>query len=121
AYQVRPLVFWKRLDAALAGRLRGLSVPLLGPESTFDDPDVKAAVERALETEAITVDKLKLPESTGGFFRHEPRALVVHPRRLQAGPPEPDELNEGRSKLLLQFELPRGAYGTLVVKRIFRG
>ena len=47
--------------------------------------------------------------------------LVVFPERLQAEPAGKDELNEGRFKAVLSFELPRGAYGTLVVKRLFRG
>ena len=40
---------------------------------------------------------------------------------LHSEPPRPDELNPGRRQLELTFELPRGAYGTLVVKRLFRG
>jgi tRNA pseudouridine13 synthase len=31
---------------------------------------------------------------------------------------EPDELNQGRMKLTLRFDLPRGSYATMLVKRV---
>jgi tRNA pseudouridine13 synthase len=31
---------------------------------------------------------------------------------------EPDELNRERTKLVLRFELPRGSYATMLVKRV---
>jgi tRNA pseudouridine13 synthase len=120
-YQCGRLTFWKRLEPALFERLRATSIPLVGPETRPEDSAIRAAVDRALETEGIRPEALRLPEAAGGFFREEPRALVVIPEGLRASPPEDDELNPGRKRLDLTFELPRGAYGTLLVKRLFRG
>jgi tRNA pseudouridine13 synthase len=55
-----------------------------------------------------------------GFqIKGEPRALLVVPRHLRVRPAEPDPEHPGLRLVKLRFELPRGAYATLVVKRLF--
>jgi len=120
-YQCGRLIFWKRLLPETQARFDGLSIPLVGPDTAPTDEFVKAAVLRSLKTEGVGYEAFKLPESTGGFFKDEPRALVVKPGHLEASEPVRDDLNEGRLAVTLSFDLPRGAYGTLLVKRIFRG
>jgi tRNA pseudouridine13 synthase len=40
------------------------------------------------------------------------------PEDFSQSPPEPDDLYPGRQKTTLRFFLPRGAYATLVIKRL---
>jgi tRNA pseudouridine13 synthase len=120
-YQCGRLIFYRRMEPPVFEELRRTAIPLLGPETQVADPAIRGAVERALETEGLGLAALRLPEAAGGFFREEPRALIVIPARLEASAAEADELNPGRRKVDLHFELPRGAYGTLLVKRLFRG
>jgi tRNA pseudouridine13 synthase len=120
-YQCGRLAFYRRIEPAEFEAIRDVSVPLVGPDTRIEDPVLRDAVERALATEGVRLEAFRLPESAGGFFREEPRPLVVTPARLEVTQAEADELNPGRKKLDLLFELPRGAYGTLLVKRLFRG
>ena len=51
-------------------------------------------------------------------FKPSPRPVVVVPQDLEIQK-LPDELNEGRTKLVLSFKLPRGTYATMFVKNLF--
>ena len=52
-------------------------------------------------------------------LREEPRDLRIHPKGLRISAPERDDRNRGRSMLEFDFALPRGAYATMLVKRLF--
>jgi tRNA pseudouridine13 synthase len=51
------------------------------------------------------------------FFSKGTRASLVFPEKLQHVTGD-DELHPGRKALELSFELPRGSYATILVKRI---
>ena len=53
------------------------------------------------------------------MFKEEARQLVLKPTDLTVSALSPDEDNRERSKVILEFILPRGAYATLLVKRLF--
>jgi tRNA pseudouridine13 synthase len=85
--------------------------------------DVTHALQLELLEEALAGERLAPAqfsiEGVSGFqLKGEERQLLVRPQRLRARPPEPDTLNRGRALARLRFELPRGAYATLVVKRL---
>jgi tRNA pseudouridine13 synthase len=73
--------------------------------------------EVVLAEEGLTLAALKVPGLNKPFFSKGDRAACVLPAgvRTETGY---DELNPGRRKLLLEFELPRGSYATMFVKRI---
>ena len=54
----------------------------------------------------------------GFSLKAEERELVVRPLDLRIRPAEPDPLNPGRSLVKVKFELPRGSYATLVLRRL---
>ncbi|HET9555475.1 MAG TPA: tRNA pseudouridine(13) synthase TruD [Anaeromyxobacteraceae bacterium] len=118
-YQAGSLLFPRELDGAQARRLGGATFPLLGPTSTFADPETRKAALSVLAREKMTLASLAVPGTPEIHFDHEERPLVVHPGRLTVGEARPDELNEGRLKVNVAFTLPPGAYATLVVKRLF--
>jgi tRNA pseudouridine13 synthase len=51
------------------------------------------------------------------FFSKGERPAITIPRDLKMHSDE-DDLNAGRSRVTLQFVLPRGAYATIFVKRL---
>lgn len=60
-------------------------------------------------------------EGVSGFqLKGEDRALFVTPRHLRLRPVRPDALNPGALSIEVRFELPRGAYATLVVRRLLQ-
>ena len=51
------------------------------------------------------------------FLSKGSRPAIVFPRQLEAAPFD-DELHRGRHAMRLKFDLPKGSYATILVKRI---
>jgi tRNA pseudouridine13 synthase len=58
-------------------------------------------------------------EVPGMIWKEEQRDALVKPTNVTDVRIEPDEMHEGNVKVSLQFALPRGAYATMVIKRLF--
>jgi tRNA pseudouridine13 synthase len=74
-------------------------------------------VESVLADEELELRQMQVKGSRELFFSRGERAALCQPSALQAQAAA-DDLNPGRRKLLLSFELPRGSYATLLVKRL---
>lgn len=106
-------------------------IPGVGSEATFRLPgprleDVSDPVQRALFVDALAHLRLvpadfEIRGVPGFQLKGEDRLLQVVPRHLRIRPSEPDPLNRGLRLVKLRFELPRGAYATLVLKRLLAG
>jgi tRNA pseudouridine13 synthase len=110
---------WRYLTPELQAELEGLRTPLYGPHGERGTPSFAALAQSVLRDEGFdeaAFDEHRVP---GMALRGEPRALIVRPQELTVGNPAEDERNEGRLKLSLTFALPRGAYATLLLKRLF--
>ncbi len=82
------------------------------------DPEARKHFERVLALEGLVPEQMAV--SVKGFhLKGEDRALFVVPAHLRVRPPEPDGLNPGFSAVRVRFELPRGSYATLIVRRLF--
>jgi tRNA pseudouridine13 synthase len=75
------------------------------------------ALAAVLDEEGLTLDRMKVPGLRRPFFSKGERAACVRPGGLTVEPGD-DETHPGRKKLPLRFDLPRGAYATMVVKRL---
>jgi tRNA pseudouridine13 synthase len=99
-------------------RWQGLTLPL---PSARQKPEPGAewhrVAEAVLADEGLTLAALKVPGLNKPFFSKGERAACVRPAGVRAVPGD-DELNRNRRKLLLAFDLPRGSYATMFVKRI---
>lgn len=73
----------------------------------------------AVADRAVPFRDLALPAGLGVKATGGARPLVLRPVALRAGVAAPDEAFPGRKKVRIEMELPRGAYATIVVKRIF--
>jgi tRNA pseudouridine13 synthase len=113
-----PLWCWGRawpegVDAETSFRLPGQGLE-----------DVKEPLQRQLFEDALAEHRLvgsqfRIDGLKGFQPKGEDRPLVLLPRKLRAKPPSPDNLHPARYCLRLTFELPRAAYATLIVKRLF--
>jgi tRNA pseudouridine13 synthase len=81
----------------------------LGPLSELYE---RVAGEFGLECRTLRV---KYPRDS--FFSRGSRRALFSPRDCATEPAD-DELNTGRRKLLLRFELPPGCYATVLIKRL---
>ncbi len=94
------------------------SLPLPSARLT---PDTEApwwpVVQTVLEEEGLTLRELKVRGMQKPFFAKGDRAVCVYPAQAKATT-EADELHRGQKKLILHFELPKGSYATILVKRL---
>ena len=109
------------LPQPLRKELALLQLPLPSGRIDLDPADPRLQVlDAILKEEGLQQEQLKLKGFKEMFFSRGDRAAIFMP--AQVGHEDaPDELNSGRHKFVLAFELPRGAYATLLVKRITAG
>jgi tRNA pseudouridine13 synthase len=96
----------------------GLVLPLPSARLKRDPTAPWAAVvDEVLKEEGLTLGELRVKGLQKPFFSKGDRPGCVRPANLshESGP---DELNRGRQKLTLRFDLPRGSYATMLVKRV---
>lgn len=74
-------------------------------------------VEDVLGAEGLTLAELKIKGLQKPFFARGDRMACVQPVNLRHTVAA-DELNAGLHKIVLCFDLPRGSYATMLVKRI---
>jgi len=99
--------------------LASLAVPLLSPSTRLLEP-WRSTAEIVLEEEGLGLDRLALPGLREPHFGSTPRTLFAEASELSLGPLERDESNvdERRFKRRLRFFLPRGAYGTVLLRAL---
>lgn len=116
-----PVLAFTKLDPPLDAQLLSRTFPLLAPDVRIEDPKIAECVERVLTNQNLTLAKLRVPGVEGFAFKAEERPILVVPRHWRAIRSEPDEEHPGLEKLRLRFELQRGSYATMIVKRLFAG
>lgn len=77
-------------------------------------------VEKVLQEEGLALPGLKIKGMQKPFFTKGVRAGCICPAGMSHAV-ESDELNARKQKLILGFDLPRGSYATMLVKRIASG
>jgi tRNA pseudouridine13 synthase len=110
----------RRLSKELRATVRDLALPLHSARNHLDDADPrKPYFDRVLTEEEVTLDQFKLKGFRALFFSKGDRAAWCFPTDLEARDAR-DEENPRKKKLTMHFDLPRGSYATLVMKRISR-
>lgn len=106
------------LDAEQLAALAALQLPLPSARLKIAPDDPRAPlVDAVLAEEGLQLRELQVKHFREMFFSKGERAGLCLPTGMthESGP---DEHHPGTHKLALAFDLPRGCYATLVVKRI---
>ncbi len=106
------------LDEAQRRELTTLMLPLPSARERLDPTDPRLnLLEGILAEEGLIVSQMKIKDMREMFFSRGERAALCILDNLnhEVGT---DEINSGSCKLILNFDLPRGCYATLVVKRL---
>ena len=110
--------FFHRLDDAGRSLLHELALPLPSARLHFDEGNpLRPLYEQVLQAERLELRELRVKYPRDSFFSKGERSAIVVPGDLEARI-QPDELHPGQSAVALRFTLPRGAYATIVVKRL---
>jgi len=106
------------LDEADLSRLQALKIPLPSHRVVFDDNDPrKTFFDQVLKEENLTLDQFKLKGFREMFFSRGERPALCLAANLKYTP-NLDETHPGKQKIRLTFDLPRGSYATLLIKRL---
>jgi tRNA pseudouridine13 synthase len=91
-------------------------LPIPGFGTVLTDP----ALKRVLHEEGLTPRQFIIQEFPELSSEGGERELYVDVQDLRIGKLEPDDLNEGRKKVRLSFELPKGCYATVFIGQLFQ-
>lgn len=111
-----PVPIPSTLDQSQLESLKSLDLPLPSARLKWDaDASWAPLVEFALRDQGFSLVEMKLPGLRRPFFSKGNRAAWIRPTGLLATA-KSDELHAGYQKIELSFELPRGAYATILTK-----
>ncbi len=101
-------------------RIKNIAIPLLSFDTEFENNKIKGIYEDILSKKKILLRDFiirQIPDITpmGGK-----RQLIVEVKNLEICKKEEDELNEGKKKIKISFELGKGSYATILIKKIFK-
>jgi tRNA pseudouridine13 synthase len=112
------LPMYHRLDEPQRQQLQQLRLPLPSARTRLEPDDPRAAlVQAVLAEEGLELSQLRIKGIRELFFSKGERAALCRPKGLTAES-GPDEMHPGKERLVLSFDLPRGCYATLIVKRL---
>ncbi|MDX2148765.1 MAG: tRNA pseudouridine(13) synthase TruD [Planctomycetota bacterium] len=105
--------------ASVVSDLRTVDMPVLAPSTELREPWGPFA-DRALRDEGLALADLRVPGLRRPFFGEAPRPLFARVERFRLGAVEPDELATSAKRLKREaaFDLPRGAYATVVMRAL---
>jgi tRNA pseudouridine13 synthase len=112
-----PVAFYRGLPSATAAETLARSLPLPSARERAELGPLSELYERVAGEFGLECRQLRVKYPRDSFFSRGSRPALFYPRVL-ACEADQDELDPGRRKLLLRFELPPGCYATLLVKRL---
>lgn len=109
--------FPRHMAAERVDALRKLDLPLPCARTAAPEGPLGAIVAEVLTPFGLAWNDLRIKHIKDIFFSKGSRAALFAPAQLRASR-EADALYPGRRALRLSFELPKGSYATILVKRI---
>jgi tRNA pseudouridine13 synthase len=115
--KVGNLAFPRDLEPEQRSLLSETEIPL--PSSRTPQPEgvLGSLITEVLAPFDLTWGDLRVRHLKDVFLSKGSRAAIVFPQQLEAAPFD-DDLHRGRHAMRLKFDLPRGSYATILIKRI---
>ncbi|MFT4512443.1 MAG: tRNA pseudouridine13 synthase [Planctomycetota bacterium] len=113
------LIAWKYLAPEREEKLVDMRTPLFGVDGDGGSEPFKKSMISEMKNAELQRGDFIANEVPGMIWKEEQRDALVKPTNVTDVRIEPDEMHEGNVKASLQFALPRGAYATMVIKRLF--
>jgi tRNA pseudouridine13 synthase len=117
AFKAGSLPIHRRLDADQTAALGASRIPLPSARTPLPEGPLREPALAALAPFGLAWEDLRVKHLKDVFFSKGSRPALFFAANLTHDTAA-DDLYPGRQKLRLAFELPRGAYATLVVKRV---
>jgi tRNA pseudouridine13 synthase len=113
-----PYLFYDDLSGSHLEKLRSLQMPTAGSKLAFQDAEVEVLYDSVLLERGLDRGSFNLRRIRQAYFKSVQRTAIVIPQGFSLGEAEADETYDGHLKMTVKFELPRGAYGTMVIKAL---
>lgn len=110
--------FFTTLGESADQTLSNLQLPLPSARLHLEPGPLLDLYEEVLSPLGLALRELRVKYPRDSFFSKGERPAVIKPQDLRMHQADHDDRNEGRKRLTLEFVLPRGAYATIVVKRL---
>jgi tRNA pseudouridine13 synthase len=111
-------LFWKRLPPEALGYFGSLDVPTAAATLEFPDALTASLYAEILRENDLRPGLFRTKALRRVGFRSFLRKARLVPDGLRTHDAGDDEFHPGRKKLTFTFSLPRGAYGTMLIKRL---
>jgi tRNA pseudouridine13 synthase len=112
-----PAPFLRRLFEHQAQELRELELPLPSARLHIEPGPTLSLIEQTLKEFGMELREMRVKFPRDSFFSKGDRKACVAVGQIASAVSD-DEMYPGRHKLSLNFDLPRGAYATILVKRL---
>jgi hypothetical protein len=113
------LLAWKYLAPEREEKLKTMRTPLYGPDGDGGSEAFRRVMQEELREAGLVRDDFVRNEVPGMIWKEEAREVWVKPTDVDDVRIEPDERYDGKVTATRQFSLPRGAYATMMIKRLF--
>ena len=119
-YSCGSYLMYKSIDKYVLEELKDKKLPTIafGVDYSKYGEDIKKTINKVLKKEKISQNQLHNLNNLGNMTISE-RSCIFFPNNLNYGKFKNDELNRGKYKISLSFQLNKGSYATMVVKRLF--
>jgi tRNA pseudouridine13 synthase len=111
-------LLWTNLDEGTFSYLNGLEIPTAAAKTGFPDGLPRSLYEEILREKNLQPGLFRTKALRKVYFRSFRRKVLLIPDDFRITETGIDELHLGRKKMTLSFFLPRGAYGTMLIKRV---
>jgi len=100
--------------------LKNKTFPTIAPDIDYTkfDEEYQNIIAKVLKKEGISLNDFNKLNDLGRISYTE-RNIVSIPKNIKYGTFKKDELNKGKYKISVEFELNKGSYATIVIKRVF--
>ena len=112
-----PIPFFRSLASDVKAQLLAQELPLPSARLHLEEGALMTLFTDVLAPFGLELRQLRVKYPRDSFFSKGSRRSVI-PLEQVTQSEEPDELYAKKFKLTLQFELPRGSYATILVKRL---
>ena len=109
--------FFRELDPAQRTGLSDLELPLPTARIKLDPGPVCTMMDKVLADFGLELRQIRVKYPRDSFFSKGERRAIISINKVDHLV-APDELEAGRQKIRLSFDLPRGSYATIFVKRL---
>ena len=93
-------------------------IPIVGFNTKLGNSELDKTIKKILNKEKVRIEDFRIKEIPYLTSSGSSRDLLVYPEKLKFRM-EKDEMNKSKNKAIIEFELPKGSYGTLVIKVLF--